>query len=357
MVSMKIILYKFFYMTIVVAGLIFISQSVPAQDPHFSQFGYTPLQLNPALTGIFNGNTRISNTYRSQWSGLGNGYKTIYISVDGALGKEKMQNNYFGIGGLVYQDKAGTSGFKSTFIQGSLSYNTALDDQSENFFSIGFQIGINQSSIDLTKATWDSQWNGDVFDPLLSSGETIQLQQFSYTDFNAGVLYYYIPNDYNTFNIGASMSHVGSPNVSFYTFDETPLRRKITLHSSGEINIDKSYQSWIEPKLLVVLQGKQKEIMAGGYFKNKLQLKSRYTNYLKEAYFYGGAFYRLDDAVVFSARFEFNTLGIGLSYDINTSSLSKLSGSSNAFEISLSYVSYVKRGSRAKNYQAMPRYF
>ena len=132
---MKYFLFKKFFMALLVTGLIAINQSVKGQDPHFSQFSFTPLQLNPALTGIFNGNTRISNTYRSQWSGLGNGYKTIHISVDGALGKKKMQNNYFGIGGMVYQDKAGTSGFRSTFIQGSLSYTTALDDQSENFFS------------------------------------------------------------------------------------------------------------------------------------------------------------------------------------------------------------------------------
>lgn len=350
-------LLKKIYTACIVFALFALTASVKAQDPHFSQFAYTPLQLNPALTGIFDGKIRISNTYRSQWSGLGNGYKTLHISLDAPLGKETMQNNYFGIGAMVYQDKAGTAGYRSTIFEGSLSYTTALDDNRNHYFALGFQAGLNQNSIDLTKATWDSQWNGDFFDPTLASGESIQLQQFSYLDFNAGVLYYYLPDEYNSFNIGASMSHIGSPNVSFYTLTETPLRRKITIHSGGEINIDKSYQTWIEPKLLVVLQGKQKEIMAGGYFKNKVQLKSRYTNYMKEAYFYGGAFYRWDDAVVISARFEFNTLGLGLSYDINTSSLSKLSGSSNAFEINLSYVSYIKRGGRVKNYNTMPRYF
>ena len=78
---------------------------------------------------------------------------------------------------------------------------------------------------------------------------------------------------------------------------------------------------------------------------------------VKEAYFYGGAFYRWDDAVVISARCEFNTLGLGFSYDINTSSLSNLAGSSNAFEISISYVSYVKRGNRSKSFHSLPRYF
>jgi type IX secretion system PorP/SprF family membrane protein len=338
-------------------ALCVLTTYVRAQDPHFTQFSSTPLQVNPALTGIFDGKARVSNLYHSQWGGLGKGYKTIYFSADAPVGKALLKNSYFGVGALVYQDRAGSSGYKSTILEGSLSYTLAVDDQSNNFLSIGFQAGLNQQSIDLSKATWDSQWNGDVFDPSLSSRESIQLQQFSYLDFNAGLLYYYIPDGYNSFDVGASMSHVGSPNVSFFTLSETPLRRKFTLHSSAEISVNKDYTTWIDPKLLVMLQGTQKEIFVGGYVKNKVQFKSRYTNYMKEAYFYGGAFYRWNDAFVISARFEYNTLGLGLSYDINSSSLSNLAGSANTFEVNLTYVSYVKRGNRARNYNKMPRFF
>ena len=230
---------------------------------------------------------------------------------------------HFGVGLLVYQDKAGTAGFKSTIIEGSLCYTTALDEGREHYFALGFQSGLNQNSIDLTKATWDSQWNGDFFDPTLSSGESIQLPTFSYLDFNAGALYYYLPDEYNSFNIGASLSHVGSPNVSFYTKTETPIRRKITIHSSGEFNIGKEVSTiWIQPKVLAMIQGKQKEILAGGYVKNKIQFKSNYTNYKKEAYFYGGAFYRWQDAFYYEGDFSngnipaINTLDFQISYKI-----------------------------------------
>ena len=331
--------------------------SVVAQDVHFSQFSYSPLQVNPALTGIFDGRARISNIYRSQWSGLGDGYKTIHLSCDAPLAKGKLKNNYFGIGGMIYQDKAGTVGFKSTILEASLSYTTALDDQGDNFFSIGFQTGLNQQALDATKSTWDNQWNGDAFDPSLPSKEYIQLQEFSYLDLNAGLLYYYIPDGNNSFDIGASISHIGGPNVSFFTLSDAPLTERFTLHSSGEIGLDKEYTRWFCPKLMVMLQGKQKEIIAGGYLKNKVQFKSRYTNYTKEAYFYGGLFYRWQDAFVATVRFEFNSLGLGLSYDINNSSLSNLAGSANAFEVNLTFVSYVKRGARTKNFNKMPRFF
>lgn len=337
--------------------LILLPFGLAAQDAHFSQFSYSPLQVNPALTGIFDGRARLSNIYRSQWSSLGNGYKTIYLSADAPLAKGQLKNNYFGIGGMIYQDKAGTAGFKSTILEGSLSYTTPIDEQGDHFFALGFQVGLNQQSFDFTKATWDNQWNGDAFDPSLQSRESIQLQQFSYLNFNAGALYYFVPDGNSTFNVGASVSHLGGPNVSFYTLSDEPLKEKITLHSSGEFNLDKDNTSWVNPKIIIMKQGKQAEMVVGGYFKNKVQFKSKYTNYKKEAFFYGGLFYRWKDSFIVAARFEFNTIGLGLSYDVNNSSLSNLAGSANALEINLTYVSYVKRGARSKNYNKMPRFF
>ncbi len=328
-----------------------------AQDVHFSQFNATPLQVNPALTGVFDGKFRLSNSYRSQWTGLGSGYKTIHVSGDLPVAKGLMGSNYFGLGFLIYQDKAGEAGFKSTILEASLSYVTALDDQNDNFISIGFQGGINQQGIDLNKSTWDNQWNGDVFDPATMSYESIQLQQFSYLDFNAGAMYYYVPDGANTFNFGASLSHIGSPNVSFFTMSDAPLFRKLTIHSSGEFTLNRDKFAWIAPKAIYIQQGPHQEGIFGAYFKNKIQFKSRYTNYQKDAYVYLGAFYRWKDSAIISARIEYNMFGLGISYDINASQLSNLASSANAIEINLSFTSYVKRGERAKHFNKMPRFF
>lgn len=331
--------------------------SVSAQDPHFTQFYGTPLHMNPAMTGVFDGTFRLSNNYRTQWSGLGGGYKTIHISADAPIAKGELGSNYFGVGFLLYQDKAGTAGFRSTIIEGSLSYTAALDPEKSNYISLGFQAGLNQQSLDLSKATWDSQWNGDAFDPALPSRESIQLQQFSYLDLNAGFMYFHVPDEFNSFSFGAAMHHIGSPNVSFFSEGEAPLRRRITVNTGAEISLNKENMTWLIPKAYFMLQGKQKEIMFGGFVKNKIQFKSRYTNYKKEAYFYLGGFYRWDDAIALAARVEYNMFGLGLSYDINTSYLSSLTGSSSAFEINLSYIAYVKRGQRAKHFSKTPRFF
>lgn len=327
-----------------------------SQDAHFSQFYSTPLQVNPAMTGVYDGKLRFTNNYRTQWTSIGKGYKTIHTSLDVPVGKTDVKNNYFGVGAMIYQDKAGDAGFTSTVIEGSLSYVTAMDDVGDHYFSIGFQGGLNQNSLDLSKTTWDSQWNGDTYDPALPTFESIQLQQFAYLDFNAGLMYFYVPDGNNALALGASMSHVGSPNVSFIIRQEAPLRSKFNIHGSGDLSVNKENMTWIQPRFLVSLQGKQKEIVAGGFLKNKVQFKSRYTNYKKEAYFLIGGFYRYKDAAILAARFEYNTVGLGISYDLNTSNLSNLAGSASAFEINLSYVMYVKRGERAKNFNKMPRF-
>jgi type IX secretion system PorP/SprF family membrane protein len=352
----KFSLRKFLLLIFLPAAFCMTAGNSFGQDPHFSQYSYTPLQINPAYTGVFDGLARLSNTFRSQWSGIGKGFQTIHFSADAPVGKATMKHQFFGIGALIYQDKAGSAGFKSTILEGSLSFVTALDDGSDNFLAVGFQGGLNSQSIDVSKTTWDSQWNGDSFDPASGPGESIQLPSLNYLDMNAGLLYYYVPDGSSSFNIGGALQHIGSPNVSFFANDETPLRQKITIHSSAEIEVAKDY-TWILPRVLYLTQGNQQELLIGASFKNKVRFKSRYTNYMKEAYFYGGLSYRFKDSYIINARFEYNTVGLGISYDINASTLSNLAGSANAFEVNFTYVTYVKRGTRSKNYNKMPRFF
>ncbi|TAH40322.1 MAG: type IX secretion system membrane protein PorP/SprF [Bacteroidetes bacterium] len=336
--------------------LFMVSGNLSAQDAHFSQFNTTPLQINPAQTGVFDGTFRLSNNYRTQWSGLGKGYSTIHVAADAPLGKGKLGTNFFGVGLLIYQDKAGSAGFSNTVIEASASYVAAMDNDANHYFAIGFQAGLNQMGLDLSKTTWDSQWNGDAFDPTLPSQDLVQLEQFTYLDFNGGVLYYYVPDGINSISLGASIAHIGSPNVSFYARQETPLRSKISVHGSSEISLTSENITWINPRFLVSLQGKQKEIIVGALVKNKIQIKSEYTKYKKEAFFSLGALYRVQDALILATRFDYYKFGLGISYDINTSGLRKLTGSASAWEFNLSFITPVLRGRKEQNFNKMPKF-
>ena len=90
----------------VLASALVLTLGVKAQDPHFSQFFSSPLTLNPAFTGKFNGTWRLAANHRDQWPSIpkayvtssdegGNFYKSIsMMSLDGTKGFSMPVDNY-----------------------------------------------------------------------------------------------------------------------------------------------------------------------------------------------------------------------------------------------------------------------
>ncbi|HQU60103.1 MAG TPA: type IX secretion system membrane protein PorP/SprF, partial [Saprospiraceae bacterium] len=64
------------YLLIIILALTAATIS-QAQDQHFSQFFASPLTLNPALTGTFDGKYRVAFIYRDQ-----DPYKTFAGAID-----------------------------------------------------------------------------------------------------------------------------------------------------------------------------------------------------------------------------------------------------------------------------------
>src|ERR1700735_3428039 len=58
-----------------------LMHTAQAQDPGSSQFFASPLTLNPALTGKFDGVVRVAGNYRNQWPAINNAFITSTISV------------------------------------------------------------------------------------------------------------------------------------------------------------------------------------------------------------------------------------------------------------------------------------
>ncbi|MEY4904396.1 MAG: hypothetical protein RLZZ292_2211, partial [Bacteroidota bacterium] len=72
-----------------------------AQDIHFSQFYQSPLNLNPALTGVMNCNQRLTANFRNQWAAIlrGNAYNTYSASYDQRVPVGRY--DYWGVGGTL----------------------------------------------------------------------------------------------------------------------------------------------------------------------------------------------------------------------------------------------------------------
>ena len=76
---------------------------INAQDPNFSQFFASPLTLNPALTGKFDGVYRFAANYRNQWPTISNAYTTDTASLDMGIMKNRIPDyDQFGVGIMAY---------------------------------------------------------------------------------------------------------------------------------------------------------------------------------------------------------------------------------------------------------------
>src|SRR5688500_8005409 len=114
-------LIKFIFFTILASAY-----SLSAQDIHFSQYNTSPLTLNPALTGFYTGDYRITFNYRSQWGSFTDPYRTLAASFEVSAFKGKLKNDHLGIGLSFSNDKSGEIELGTNYITLSAAYRKTL---------------------------------------------------------------------------------------------------------------------------------------------------------------------------------------------------------------------------------------
>src|ERR1700680_159388 len=93
----------------IILSLVIVSSSY-GQDPSFSQFFSSPLNVNPALTANINADWRFISNLRAQWIGPASPDATGTVSFDKKIVQNKIPNvsekNIMGIGGMLMYDYA-----------------------------------------------------------------------------------------------------------------------------------------------------------------------------------------------------------------------------------------------------------
>lgn len=316
-----------------------------AQDVHFSQFNNAPLTLNPALTGAFNADHRIIGNFRSQWGSVAKPYTTFALSYDMGILKGKLNGGFIGIGLQLFNDQAGSN--KMGITQANISVSYHLPVNRTNFLTAGIQGGFMQRRIDQANMQWDNQYDPNAsggFNPDLPSGETFTYKSFNNADFSAGLLWSFnskaatmASNDAVKFNIGVAVSHLNRPRNTFNDKSNNRMYMKSALHANAFFGIRNTNLS-IVPSAVWFWQGPSHEIVAGTLFRYRLQDASRYTNFVTETALALGAYYRVGDAIIVDAQFEWKNFMLNISYDVNTSKLATASRSAGGLEVSLRYV-------------------
>lgn len=302
-----------------------------AQDPNFSQFFASPLTLNPALTGKFDGVYRLAGNFRNQWPTILNAYETKTASVDFSILKNRLADvDKLGVGILGVTDRAGDGVLVTNYAGASIAFHKGLDENGYHQLGAGFQTTYVNKRLDVTKVTF-----GDQLTPLGFTGVTNEIftnkqVNVSYVDLNAGVLYNGSTNGYNNFYIGASMYHINRPKESFKG-GEYLLSARTTIQAGGKIPV--GAHNYLHLSANHSMQAKAHNTVVGGAFSlNVNQNDEDPTNV------YLGAWYRLGDAAIPYVGLEFKGLLIGATYDVNTSSLKTASNLRGGIELSLIFI-------------------
>ena len=303
-----------------------------AQDPGFSQFFASPLTLNPALTGKFDGRFRLAVNYRDQWPSVSQAYITSTVSADMNLLQDRISEvDNWAIGFMGMADKTATGILKSNYFSFSTAYHKGLDEDGLHQIGVGFQGNYATQRLDGTKLNFEDEldqfggWTNPTNEPLND-----RMVSVNYFDFNAGILFNGSTDGYNNYYLGTSFYHINRPrqsfNGGFYL-----LNPRFTIHGGGYLPVSQSTVLHLSA-LHSRQTGASQTILGGALAMNANNDEENPTN------FFAGSWIRFGDAIIPYVGLEFNDMRIGVTYDVNISSFKTASQSRGGIEISLIYV-------------------
>jgi type IX secretion system PorP/SprF family membrane protein len=348
------------YRLFVIATTLTLATSVSglfAQDIHFSQFFQSPLLLNPALCGQFEGSYRVGLNQRTQWRSVTTPYSTFAVGADAnnitvpdGLFNSK-DGNFAELplnGGIsIYSDKAGDSQLKTTGINLMAGKKIQSPFSNKSTFHVGAMLGFTSMKIDYSKLTYDSQWNGVNYDPNAPSGEVFPRAGRGYFNLNLGATYDRTIDDKRSFTAGISLYNLSRPKQSFFDEGYVKLDSRFNLHGSYKQSIND--QLSVEPMMLLMRQGKYTEFNIGGLAHYTLSEKPWTRNGV-----YAGLFVRAKDSGFLVIGMQYGAWNGAVSYDINTSSLKPASNGRGGLEFSLLHT--FSKFPRKMNAKTCPNY-
>ncbi|MBL4624021.1 MAG: PorP/SprF family type IX secretion system membrane protein [Flavobacteriales bacterium] len=326
---------------------IFLFLTSQSQDIHLSQFNSSPMNLNPALVGGFDGQYRFIGNQRRQWVSISPDavpYQTIGLSADA----NSFIKHGVGAGVSVYNDRDGWSKLNTLQVNLAGSYQFKINSDSTLLIAPGIQVGITQQNINYDDLTFDNQYNGNYYDAGLGFGENFSKTSHLYANVNAGVAVIYKISDRKTIDAGISLYNLTQPKQSFQGDNNIRLDRRFNFHARVTIPIAEQFD--LIPSYLFMSQGKFREFDIGASLKYTMS-----KNEFSYQAIYFGLWGRTKDAGFVSVGMDYNAWHIGVSYDINLSTLRPASNGRGGLELAVIYIIQPKPPKRLK-YKMCPNY-
>lgn len=313
--------------TIVLPALLLLGSAAGAwgQDLHFSQAPLHATFQNPALTGVFSGDWRASAHYRSQWESVPVQYRTGSAAAD--LKSQTFGKNGLAFGLLLAQDQAGDAVLRWSQIGLQVSALHALSKNQQ--LSVGFGIQGVQRRVDLSQLKFNNQWDGDLYNPDLSSREVLNNQSGIKASLSAGINWHFQdPTNRTKIDVGLAGFHLNRPDIHFQSDLPYALPARIGGYVQGYWQ-QNELMDWYFFSQYQQLSTARETVMGAGV---------RYWLDDETALQFSGAS-RWKDAMIPSIQVQFRQWIVGLSYDVNYSPFKVASRRRGGFELGIVYTS------------------
>ncbi|MCU0359815.1 MAG: PorP/SprF family type IX secretion system membrane protein [Bacteroidia bacterium] len=323
------------YYTLIIVFFLTQFYILKAQDVHFSQYYFSPLTLNPANTGNYDGDYRFFANYRSQWREIGEAYDTYSAGGD---------FNFFpgGIncsGGFLFLNDRSGGNLNVSKILPSLGLHHAVGGF---VFHAGIQPGLVIKTIDFYNNTYPNQlnWNTGQFDNTLPNMENDVSQRFSFLDLNLGAA---VTKRFGKFEpeLGYAWFHVNKPKESFLLNNDNriPIRQMANLllrwYAGKHIILEGHSMYGFTSQVSDWVSGLNIEVV--------LNQNPLYRNSVFFGAMWRSGIERNPDAGIITAGFHYEKYTFGFSYDVTLSQLKTSVDMKGAFEIAIIYKAFNNR--------------
>jgi type IX secretion system PorP/SprF family membrane protein len=303
--------------------MIILTNLLMGQDIHFSQYFNSPLNVNPAQTGNFEGDWRAIVNYRDQWNALKLPYRTTMASFDQQL---SLFNQHLGVGGYLVNDRSGSPVLKTNKIFISGAYYKTISNHN---FSAGLQLGYVLKKIDPYTLPEDYNNIDGTFNLKTNPDDFL-----GYFDVNFGVNWKHKINRFDL-EAGLALFHLNHPKESFFgdRSSRTPIRSVLDVSAKTDL----ATNLYVKPGIMMYSLRGSRDFMLGSQAGVSVP-----GNRFNVRDIHGGVFFRTtnpSDALIALLGVQVQKFLINFSYDINVSSLNQYTNGRGAFEVSIIYTS------------------
>ena len=301
-----------------------------AQDPNFSQFFSSPLNINPALTANINADWRAIANFRDQWIMPASPYVTGTVSYDAKMLQKKFpgmeEGNIFGLGGMLMYDKAMGGVVKSTYASMNVSYRVKLSEgETKHRLGAGFGGIYGHRRIDYGGVDFEEQFTGYGFNTNLPTGETNLSSMKPYVSVSTGLLYS-ITSANSNFDIGVSVFHLNKPKQTFLIDENQYLPARKVAHAN--------FETFLSESVVLSANAIYQTQKTAEYYSFGAAL-GYYLPGNEDFLMNAGLWYWSKNAFVPYIGIAYKDYQFGISYDVTVSKLSQASEKPKTFELSI----------------------